>query len=810
MNLAYDDRGSGEPVLFIAGRGGAGRTWHVYQVPEFLRAGYRTVTFDNRGIGATASADGFGTAQMVADTAELIDTLDLAPVRIVAASMGSFIAQELMLAHPELVRSAVLMATRGRHDHAREFFRTAERELAASGIRLPPTYDARLRLVESFSPKTLNDDRAVRDWIEMFTLWPSEPTPGLRRSARGRADRQSAAGVSQHRHAGAGHRVRRRPGDPAASGPRGRRRPAQRALPADSRYRAPGLHRGTAGGQRRGAEILRRYAVGVNPSTAQARVVVDELIRGGVRDVVLCPGSRNAPLAFALHDADRAGALRLHVRIDERTAGFLAVGLAVAQGAPVCVAMTSGTAVANLGPAVVEANYARVPLIVLSANRPYELLGTGANQTFEQLGYFGTQVRAMISVGLAEDAPERLTEFNAQWRSATCRVLAAATGARTANAGPVQFDIPLREPLVPDAEGGPADRPVPAGRPGGRPWTYTPPVSFDQPLEIDLTPDTVVIAGHGAGVQPNLASLPTVAEPTAPVAETPLHPLALPLLRPQQVIMLGRPTLHRPVSALLADPSVPVYALTTGPRWPDVSGNSQATGTRALTTGEPNPAWLHRCAEVHRHAMAAVHGQLRAHPLTTGLHVAAAVADALRPGDQLVLGASNPVRDAALVGLRPHGIAVRSNRGVAGIDGTVSTAIGAALAHERVHADGRTVALIGDLTFVHDSSGLLIGPTEPTPRRLTIVVSNDNGGGIFELLEQGDPRFSDVSSRIFGTPHDVDVGALCRSYHVDAAQIEVDELAAALAEPFDGLRVLEVKADRSSLRALHASIKAAL
>jgi 2-succinyl-5-enolpyruvyl-6-hydroxy-3-cyclohexene-1-carboxylate synthase len=556
------------------------------------------------------------------------------------------------------------------------------------------------------------------------------------------------------------------------------------------------------------------YAVAVNPSTAQARVVVDELIRGGVRDVVLCPGSRNAPLAFALQDADRAGRIRLHVRIDERTAGYLAIGLAIAAGAPVCVAMTSGTAVANLGPAVVEANYARVPLIVLSANRPYELLGTGANQTMEQLGYFGTQVRATINLGLAEDAPERMDALNATWRSATCRVLVAATGARTANAGPVHFDIPLREPLVPDPEPGPGGLPTPPGRPGGEPWTFTPPVSFDQPLDIDLSHDTVVVSGHGAGVHPNLAALPTVAEPTAPPAANPLHPLVLPLLRPQQVIMLGRPTLHRPVSALLADPSVPVYALTTGPRWPDVSGNSQATGTRAVTTGEPNPAWLRRCAELNRHAIAAVRGQLKAHPLITGLHVAAAVADALRPGDQLVLGASNPVRDAALVGLNPHGIKVRSNRGVAGIDGTVSTAIGAALAHERTAGRGaippRTIALIGDLTFVHDSSGLLIGPTEPVPAQLTIVVSNDNGGGIFELLEQGDPRFSDVSSRIFGTPHDVDVGALCRAYHVDSRQIEVDQLGSALDEPGSGLRVLEVKADRSSLRQLHAAIKAAL
>ena len=545
----------------------------------------------------------------------------------------------------------------------------------------------------------------------------------------------------------------------------------------------------------------------MNPSTTQARVVVDELIRGGVRDVVLCPGSRNAPLAFALADADRAGRLRLHVRIDERTAGFLAVGLAIGSGRPVPIAMTSGTAVANLGPAVVEANYARVPLIILSANRPYELLGTGANQTMEQLGYFGSQARAAISLGLAPDltgtAAADLVALNAQWRSATCRVLAAAAGSRSANAGPVQFDIPLREPLVPEPDSNPED--FPPGRPDGQPWTYTPPVSFDEPVEIDLTADTVVIAGHGAGVHPGLAHLPTVAEPTAPRPATPLHPLALTLLRPRQVVMLGRPTLHRAVSALLADPDLPVYALTTGPRWPDVSGNSMATGTRAQTMGSPDPEWLRRCAAAHTHVAAVVHDQLSAHPLTTGLHVAAAGAAALRPGDQLVLGASNPVRDVALAGLTADSVVVRSNRGVAGIDGTVSTAIGAALAHR-----GRTLALLGDLTFVHDASGLLIGPTEPTPHNLTIVVSNDNGGGIFELLEQGDPRFSDVSSRIFGTPHDVDVGALCRAYHVDARQIEVDQLQPTLDEPHDGMRVLEVKADRSSLRQLHAAIRAAL
>jgi pimeloyl-ACP methyl ester carboxylesterase len=178
--LAYDDRGSGDPVLFIAGRGGAGRTWHLHQVPEFQRAGYRCITFDNRGVGATEQASGFGIEQMVADTAELIEKLDAAPARIVSVSMGSFIAQELMLARPKLVHSAVLMATRGREDRSREFFRSAKRDLADAGIELPASFDATLRLLESVSPVTLNDDHKVRDWIDMFTMWPNKSTPGMR------------------------------------------------------------------------------------------------------------------------------------------------------------------------------------------------------------------------------------------------------------------------------------------------------------------------------------------------------------------------------------------------------------------------------------------------------------------------------------------------------------------------------------------------------------------------------------------------------------------------------------------------------
>jgi len=539
----------------------------------------------------------------------------------------------------------------------------------------------------------------------------------------------------------------------------------------------------------------------VNPSTAQATAVVDELARGGVRDVVLCPGSRNAPLAFALQAADNAGRLRLHMRIDERTAGFLAIGLSVASGRPVPVVMTSGTAVANLAPAVLEANYARVPLVVLSANRPYELLGTGANQTVEQLGMFGTQVRATISLGLAEGI-----EQNSQWRSAVSRVLAAARGTRSGNAGPVHFDIPLREPLVPDVH---AQGPGPEGRPDGSAWTTTVHATLDVPMDLDITADTVVISGHGSAYRPELSALPTVAEPTAPLHGVPLHPMALPHLKPRQAIITGRPTLHRPVSKLLADPSVAVYALTTGPRWPDVSGNVLATGTRAVVTGRPDPAWLERCRNLSAHTDKAVRAQLDAHPKPTGLHVAATVTDALREGDQLLLGASNPVRDAALVSYPRDGVRVLSNRGVAGIDGTVSTAVGAALAYPQ----GRTVALMGDLTFLHDASGLLIGTAEPRPQNLTVVVANDDGGGIFELLEQGDPQYAGVFERVFGTPHGMDLAALCAAYRVPHERVDLPALTAALADRAElpgGIRVLEVITDRSGLRELHAAVRAQL
>ncbi len=546
----------------------------------------------------------------------------------------------------------------------------------------------------------------------------------------------------------------------------------------------------------------------MNPSTVQARVIVDEMIRGGVREAVLCPGSRNAPLAFALHAADTAGLLRLHVRIDERTAGYLALGLAMASHEPVPIVMTSGTAVANMSPAVFEANYARVPLVVVSANRPYDLLGSGANQTIEQFGIFGTQVRAAISLGLAEEG----LDTNSQWRSGVGRVLAAARGARTGNPGPVQFDIPLREPLVPEEGVGPHDGLGEfVGRDGGRPWTTAQVGQLDVPIDIDLTADTVVVSGHGAAVREELAQIPTVAEPTAPPPANPLHPLALGLLEPQQAIICGRPTLHRQVAGLLADRDVAVYALTTGPRWPDVSGNVLVTGTRARIAGRCSEEWLKTCADVHQRAVGSVDAELDRPGPVTGLHVARVVSASLRPGEQLVVGASNPIRDVALAGRVSPEVRVLSNRGVAGIDGTVSSAIGAALTAD----DRRTVAFMGDLTFVHDASGLLIGPAEPRPRNLTIVVANDDGGGIFGLLEQGQRRlrgaeFNDAFERVFGTPHRTDIASVCAGFGVAHRRVELAGLPAALAEESAGLQVIEVPTDRDRLRELHGAIAAGL
>jgi 2-succinyl-5-enolpyruvyl-6-hydroxy-3-cyclohexene-1-carboxylate synthase len=536
----------------------------------------------------------------------------------------------------------------------------------------------------------------------------------------------------------------------------------------------------------------------VHPSTAQARVIVDELVRCGVRHVVASPGSRNAPLSMAVFEAARAGRITLHVRIDERSAGFLALGLGKAGGAPAAVFCTSGTAVANLHPAVLEAHHARVPLLVLTADRPTELHGTGANQTIEQRGLFAPAAPC-VEMPLAERRPGG----NAVWRGTVCRAVALA------DHGPVQVNLPFREPLVPSAD---SDWPEPlAGRADGAPWTVARPTTVNGPGATGLAARTVVVAGDPLGEPERItatsaaaarAGWPVLAEPTAvgPAlaggAEVLTHgsllinagPAPLP---PDDVLVVGRPTLSRGVGALLRAARRVVALGWTDPQR---LAAEVATHVDPDALPEPDPAWLTGWRAADRATADAVHGLLRDEPWPTGLHVARDLVASLPADAALFVGSSNPIRFVDFAGGLGAGQRVLANRGVAGIDGSVSTAAGIALAGQRP-----CYALLGDLAFLHDTNGLLIGPDEPRPD-LTVVVLNDDGGGIFTTLEQGAPDYSASFERMFGTPHHTDLAALCAAHRVPHTLVsDAGKLASALAVA-PGLRVVEIRVDRSGLR----------
>jgi 2-succinyl-5-enolpyruvyl-6-hydroxy-3-cyclohexene-1-carboxylate synthase len=551
----------------------------------------------------------------------------------------------------------------------------------------------------------------------------------------------------------------------------------------------------------------------VNPSTALAKVIVDELVRGGVTELVLAPGSRSAPLAFAAHAADADQRLRLHVRVDERTAGFLALGLSRTGAAPAAVITTSGTAVGNLLPAVMEASHAGVPLLVISADRPAALRGTGANQTTDQVGIFGDFARTFTEL----PAPSRAPGQARFWRQAVSRAVLAANGSRTANPGPVHLNVQLAEPLVPD---GHDDWPESlGGRPAGAPWTSGATGSRPEPAMLEPGPRTVVVAGDDAGPPARLlaesAGWPLLAEPTSG-ARTGTHALrcyrvllAGPLAKEvERVVVFGHPTLSRPVSRLLARPDVEVVVVAPGSGlWPDAGHTARRVLQSARAAAESDTTWLRRWQDADRSAAGAVDAVLAAEPRLTPYSVAAAVHDALPPAGLLVVGSSNPIRDLDLVAA-PYPAGERrktiANRGLAGIDGTVSTAVGAALAR---HQTSRAIAYLGDITFLHDANGLVIGPDEPRPD-LTVVVANDDGGSIFGLLEQGAPEHAGAFDRIFGTPHHVDLSSLCAATGTPYQRVsDLATLRQVLDRPATGVEVVEVPVDRSTRRDLDQRLR---
>ena len=570
------------------------------------------------------------------------------------------------------------------------------------------------------------------------------------------------------------------------------------------------------------------------PSAVVAGLIVDELLRLGMVDAVVCPGSRSAPLARALVQAADAAKVRLHVRIDERSAAFLALGLASRTRKVTPVITTSGTAVANLVPAMVEATASGIPLLALTADRPAHYRGTGANQTIVQDRLFADA--SVVEFDLDGTAP--VTKATAaQIRARIDRVVAAMAS------GAGHLNVRFVEPLVP-GDDSVAD--IPEGRADGGPWTTiaptnsnnvgaaaiaahsansapTSPADAASTATIDISRRTLVIAGSNAPHLPELEDLPTIAEPNAYAPAHPVHPLAagtFAQIPPEQIVLVGRPTLHRGISKLLANPDIELTVVSDaenhgfGVEFPDVTANARAVVKHVQTVGEQDPQWTKICEAASELAVKSVRETLtesiEAEEPLTGFHVAAALTDSLRTGDNVVLGASNPVRDASYTGLPFPGVNTYAGRGAAGIDGTVATAIGIALASDREHADEirppRTIALMGDLTFQHDSAALAIGPLEPRPENLTIVVANDAGGGIFETLEAGSPALRGSFERIFGTPQDVDFEGICQAYGVE--HVHVDRLPDLLAQlhpdtDVDGIRVIEVATTRATRRQLH-------
>lgn len=576
-----------------------------------------------------------------------------------------------------------------------------------------------------------------------------------------------------------------------------------------------------------------------------ARYVVDALERAGVRAVVVAPGSRSAPLVYALAEAEADGRLTAHVRMDERVAGFTALGLAMGSGLPAAVVTTSGTAVGNLMPAVMEANHAGTPLVVLSADRPEELRGTGANQTTAQLDLFGDHVRFATDVPAGTDPT-----------GAIATALSAAQGRLEGiPAGPVQVNLAFRDPLTPALDGSEWERLLPvvqspaslletddAGTSSATAGSDDSAQSGDGDgtgagaaiLLPSTSHRTVVVAGHGAGPEAEFFArtlgLPLLAEPSSnarfgPNAVGPYR-LLLEQFGPEstqpieRVVVFGRPTLSRQVSALLARNELERALFLPRPvPWFEPGRRAELVLTQwdqlVGFAGQGPDGWLEAWQQAAATAEAALGDFLAADAAgLNGLLVARMVwARAQRDAcSNLMLGSSNPVRDAELAAAptAANNITAHANRGLAGIDGTVSTAIGLALSTGRP-----TRALMGDLTFLHDSGALNVGPAEQRPQ-LQLIVLNDGGGGIFSVLEHGTlaqaPNYAAAVERFFGTPHTVDLAALAAAHgwaHTLARTAA--ELAGALDAPVRGPSIIEVAATpRGSLRALHAKIKAAL
>ncbi len=577
-----------------------------------------------------------------------------------------------------------------------------------------------------------------------------------------------------------------------------------------------------------------------NRNVAAAGALVDELARAGVRHFCVCPGSRSTPLVAALVAlAKERPGVRLWSHVDERSAGFFALGLAKQSRSPAALVCTSGTAAANLLPAVVEASHSAVPLIVLSADRPPELRDWGAPQTIDQLRLFGTYARWFAEL----PTPEPTAALVSHARALGSRAVAEACGRP---AGPVHLNIPFREPLEPvvvasDSLESLDDDPLAARGRGSCAWARVerPVLAPSDALvtrlarAIAATPNGVIAAGPLDGA-PSLgaaavrlaraAGWPVLAEPTSQLRAGPhvadasvlgaydafLRNAALvESLAPALVLRLGAPLTSKAFHQWLAShPAASLWLADPEGRFADPTHRAaeilraepellcDALAARLERMARPTPTgWLERFVSAERRARAAVTRELAADERLFGPRVTAELAEALPAGTTLFVSNSLPIRDVdAVFPVTPRALRVLCNRGANGIDGTVSTALGAAAAGAEP-----LVLLTGDLALLHDLGGLLAARRHRVSA--TIVALNNDGGGIFSMLPVASHRDAVGFDALFTTPHGLDfahAAALFGASHLRVTGLEELRLAFKQSVGAPGLHLIEVPFDREA------------
>lgn len=545
-----------------------------------------------------------------------------------------------------------------------------------------------------------------------------------------------------------------------------------------------------------------------------AATLVDEWVRGGVTHAVVCPGSRSTPLALAL--AERAGDLRLHVHHDERSGAFTALGTALATGRPAVVLTTSGTATAELHPAIVEADLAAVPLIACTADRPPELRDVGAPQAIDQVHLYGRAVRWFGDPGVPDPTGA------ARWRAFAARALAEATGSHP---GPVHLNLPFREPLVGVA------RALPPGR-DAEPWTAVVPggtgtgvAAEPPPMAVEGNRRGVIVAGAAAVDGPAVHLLaaalrwPVLADPRSaawcpdpsvvPHVDALIRATHAASLRPETIVRIGPPPASRVVNEWLAgsradeivlgvpgwsDPSATAHTVVRGDATSTVDAWAATVGTRpGSDPRHGRDAWLDGWRRAGTAAAEAVASTLAERTPANEPAIARDTVAALADGTSLLVSSSMPIRDVERYATPRTGLRVVANRGANGIDGVVSTAVGVALG-----SAGPTALLVGDIAFLHDVNGLL-GAADRTMDLVCVVIDND-GGGIFSFLPQARALAGERFEALFGTPHGLDLVAVARAHGVAAHSVEGAQVVSAVSEAAarGGLHVLVVRTDRTA------------